>query len=194
MTCKPPLYMGPEYIKYFSDKTIDVSSLPPCSSGPWGRLCHRTPYSEGQLRFRVEVGGAGSLWAPEEDQGHGGSGWGLQRCGEAETRTSVLGSGSSRSLCGPLHCFLSVCGRRSCSGTRGSLGSWSSSPTGPVTASHLLLSTLTSRSSEWDRVGVVEIVPSLSLVWPWFLHSAARGTPNLGYLYLCFIDSFSLAM
>uniref|UniRef100_A0A8C8AU07 Thioredoxin related transmembrane protein 2 n=1 Tax=Otus sunia TaxID=257818 RepID=A0A8C8AU07_9STRI len=23
MTCKPPLYMGPEYIKYFSDKTID---------------------------------------------------------------------------------------------------------------------------------------------------------------------------
>lgn len=26
MTCKPPLYMGPEYIKYFSDKTIDVSN------------------------------------------------------------------------------------------------------------------------------------------------------------------------
>lgn len=25
MTCKPPLYMGPEYIKYFSDKTMDVS-------------------------------------------------------------------------------------------------------------------------------------------------------------------------
>nr|XP_015209458.1 PREDICTED: thioredoxin-related transmembrane protein 2 [Lepisosteus oculatus] len=24
MTCKPPLYMGPEYIKYFSDKTIDL--------------------------------------------------------------------------------------------------------------------------------------------------------------------------
>ncbi|KAG2464386.1 TMX2B protein, partial [Polypterus senegalus] len=23
MTCKPPLYMGPEYVKYFSDKTID---------------------------------------------------------------------------------------------------------------------------------------------------------------------------
>ncbi|XP_034087707.1 LOW QUALITY PROTEIN: thioredoxin-related transmembrane protein 2-B-like [Gymnodraco acuticeps] len=23
MTCKPPLYMGPEYIQYFSDKTID---------------------------------------------------------------------------------------------------------------------------------------------------------------------------
>ncbi|XP_037118377.1 thioredoxin-related transmembrane protein 2-A [Syngnathus acus] len=23
MTCKPPLYVGPEYIKYFSDKTID---------------------------------------------------------------------------------------------------------------------------------------------------------------------------
>uniref|UniRef100_A0A3B5QZK2 Thioredoxin-related transmembrane protein 2a n=1 Tax=Xiphophorus maculatus TaxID=8083 RepID=A0A3B5QZK2_XIPMA len=23
MTCRPPLYMGPEYIKYFSDKTID---------------------------------------------------------------------------------------------------------------------------------------------------------------------------
>ncbi|NWR49194.1 TMX2 protein, partial [Regulus satrapa] len=28
MTCKPPLYMGPEYIKYFSDKTIDVSMSP----------------------------------------------------------------------------------------------------------------------------------------------------------------------
>lgn len=28
MTCKPPLYMGPEYIKYFSDKTIDVSISP----------------------------------------------------------------------------------------------------------------------------------------------------------------------
>ncbi|NXW71971.1 TMX2 protein, partial [Hirundo rustica] len=28
MTCKPPLYMGPEYIKYFSDKTIDVSNSP----------------------------------------------------------------------------------------------------------------------------------------------------------------------
>uniref|UniRef100_A0A672ZU79 Thioredoxin-related transmembrane protein 2-B n=1 Tax=Sphaeramia orbicularis TaxID=375764 RepID=A0A672ZU79_9TELE len=27
MTCKPPLYMGPEYIKYFSDKTIDVSKM-----------------------------------------------------------------------------------------------------------------------------------------------------------------------
>lgn len=27
MTCKPPLYMGPEYIKYFSDKTIDVSMI-----------------------------------------------------------------------------------------------------------------------------------------------------------------------
>ncbi|XP_051788550.1 thioredoxin-related transmembrane protein 2-B isoform X2 [Erpetoichthys calabaricus] len=23
MTCKPPMYMGPEYVKYFSDKTID---------------------------------------------------------------------------------------------------------------------------------------------------------------------------
>uniref|UniRef100_A0A3Q3JKB4 Thioredoxin domain-containing protein n=1 Tax=Monopterus albus TaxID=43700 RepID=A0A3Q3JKB4_MONAL len=31
MTCKPPLYMGPEYIKYFSDKTIDVSTN--------GRIC-----------------------------------------------------------------------------------------------------------------------------------------------------------
>lgn len=32
MTCKPPLYMGPEYIKYFSDKTIDVSNKDDCSS------------------------------------------------------------------------------------------------------------------------------------------------------------------
>ena len=38
MTCKPPLYMGPEYIKYFSDKTIDVSSLLPCSLGPLGEI------------------------------------------------------------------------------------------------------------------------------------------------------------
>ena len=129
----------------------------------------------------MEVKGTGSLWAPEESQGHGGSWWGLQRCGEAEMRTSVLESESSRSLCGPLHRSLSVCDRRSWSGTRGSLGSWSSSPTGPVTASHLLLSTLTSRSSEWDRGGVVEIVPSLSLVWPWFLHTATRGTPNLRF-------------
>lgn len=27
MTCKPPLYMGPEYVKYLSDKTIDVSYI-----------------------------------------------------------------------------------------------------------------------------------------------------------------------
>lgn len=27
MTCKPPLYMGPEHIKYLSDKTIDVSYI-----------------------------------------------------------------------------------------------------------------------------------------------------------------------
>ncbi|KAG8511255.1 Thioredoxin-related transmembrane protein 2 [Galemys pyrenaicus] len=27
MTCKPPLYLGPEYIKYFNDKTIDLCSL-----------------------------------------------------------------------------------------------------------------------------------------------------------------------
>ena len=35
MTCKPPLYMGPEYIKYFSDKTIDVS---PTSKRPMGQV------------------------------------------------------------------------------------------------------------------------------------------------------------
>uniref|UniRef100_A0A8C7THP1 Thioredoxin-related transmembrane protein 2a n=1 Tax=Oncorhynchus mykiss TaxID=8022 RepID=A0A8C7THP1_ONCMY len=32
MTCKPPLYMGPEYIKYFSEKTIDVSVVIQCQS------------------------------------------------------------------------------------------------------------------------------------------------------------------
>ncbi|ERE69959.1 thioredoxin-related transmembrane protein 2 [Cricetulus griseus] len=36
MTCKPPLYMGPEYIKYFSDKTIEVSIL---LSVSWVLLC-----------------------------------------------------------------------------------------------------------------------------------------------------------
>lgn len=37
MTCKPPLYMGPEYIKYFSDKTIDVSISSPRHAGTGGR-------------------------------------------------------------------------------------------------------------------------------------------------------------
>ncbi|NXE41944.1 TMX2 protein, partial [Ptilorrhoa leucosticta] len=41
MTCKPPLYMGPEYIKYFSDKTIDVSISP--SPGVLGGSAHRAP-------------------------------------------------------------------------------------------------------------------------------------------------------
>ncbi|NXD83618.1 TMX2 protein, partial [Halcyon senegalensis] len=39
MTCKPPLYMGPEYIKYFSDKTIDVSITSPGCQG----LCWLLP-------------------------------------------------------------------------------------------------------------------------------------------------------
>lgn len=42
MTCKPPLYMGPEYIKYFSDKTIDVSI--PSLGGARGSAC-RLPLS-----------------------------------------------------------------------------------------------------------------------------------------------------
>ncbi|NWW07379.1 TMX2 protein, partial [Oreocharis arfaki] len=41
MTCKPPLYMGPEYIKYFSDKTIDVSISP--TLGVLGGSAHHTP-------------------------------------------------------------------------------------------------------------------------------------------------------
>lgn len=41
MTCKPPLYMGPEYIKYFSDKTIDVSISP--TPGGFGGSAHRAP-------------------------------------------------------------------------------------------------------------------------------------------------------
>lgn len=48
MTCKPPLYLGPEYIKYFNDKTIDVSVL--CNLGPWGCCGERT--------------GAGAWWDP----------------------------------------------------------------------------------------------------------------------------------
>lgn len=42
MTCKPPLYMGPEYIKYFSDKTIDVSIICPVWVG-MGRWVPRLP-------------------------------------------------------------------------------------------------------------------------------------------------------
>ncbi|NWY90876.1 TMX2 protein, partial [Loxia curvirostra] len=41
MTCKPPLYMGPEYIKYFSDKTIDVSISP--ALGLLGGSAHPPP-------------------------------------------------------------------------------------------------------------------------------------------------------
>ncbi|NXU44372.1 TMX2 protein, partial [Drymodes brunneopygia] len=41
MTCKPPLYMGPEYIKYFSDKTIDVSISPVL--GVLGGSAHHPP-------------------------------------------------------------------------------------------------------------------------------------------------------
>lgn len=41
MTCKPPLYMGPEYIKYFSDKTIDVSISP--ALGVLGGSAHSPP-------------------------------------------------------------------------------------------------------------------------------------------------------
>lgn len=48
MTCKPPLYMGPEYIKYFNDKTIDVSFL-----GAYGGDCNCT--------FSL-LGGATELW------------------------------------------------------------------------------------------------------------------------------------
>ncbi|NXW08597.1 TMX2 protein, partial [Fregetta grallaria] len=47
MTCKPPLYMGPEYIKYFSDKTIDVS-IP--SPGGAGGLCLPSPAKHPPLR------------------------------------------------------------------------------------------------------------------------------------------------
>ena len=47
MTCKPPLYMGPEYIKYFSDKTIDVSVPSPGAAG--GSAC-RPPLSPAPLR------------------------------------------------------------------------------------------------------------------------------------------------
>ncbi|NXE84659.1 TMX2 protein, partial [Cochlearius cochlearius] len=47
MTCKPPLYMGPEYIKYFSDKTIDVSI--PSPGGAGGSAC-RPPLSPVPLR------------------------------------------------------------------------------------------------------------------------------------------------
>lgn len=46
------------------------------------------------------------------------------------------------------HCFFFVCGRKSWSGTRGSLGLWSSLPIGLMTANHLLQSMRTSPSSE----------------------------------------------
>lgn len=56
MTCKPPLYMGPEYIKYFSDKTIDVSIS--SSPGGFGGLCPPplTPCPCGRRNWRGTSG------------------------------------------------------------------------------------------------------------------------------------------
>ncbi|XP_064875788.1 thioredoxin-related transmembrane protein 2-like [Oncorhynchus nerka] len=39
MTCKPPLYMGPEYIKYFSEKTIDANVMTLYWTGVWEDRC-----------------------------------------------------------------------------------------------------------------------------------------------------------
>lgn len=65
----------------------------------------------------------------------------------------MLSLNLSRGPRDPAHCFFPVCGRKSWSGTRGSLGLWSSLPIGLMTANRLLQSTLTSPSSEWCRVG-----------------------------------------
>lgn len=56
MTCKPPLYMGPEYIKYFSDKTIDVSISP--ALGLLGGSAHPTlsPCPSGRRSWRGTSG------------------------------------------------------------------------------------------------------------------------------------------
>lgn len=71
MTCKPPLYMGPEYIKYFNDKTIDVSARPPsCFAGPvWvilqlcslltGRSNSASEWKSRELWFIVGARGGG---------------------------------------------------------------------------------------------------------------------------------------
>lgn len=53
MTCKPPLYMGPEYIKYFSDKTIDVSM---CWSGALSKVQGRVLYHHGLCTGRAGEG------------------------------------------------------------------------------------------------------------------------------------------
>jgi hypothetical protein len=55
MTCKPPLYMGPEYIKYFSDKTIDVSPISKRMIGPLTRDMRSLLRHWGQGKMTVKV-------------------------------------------------------------------------------------------------------------------------------------------
>ena len=76
MTCKPPLYMGPEYIKNFNDKTIEVSALS-CFLGPsWVTLylCfflarRSNSASEWKSRALRFITRARELWGERESQG-----------------------------------------------------------------------------------------------------------------------------
>lgn len=127
MTCKPPLYMGPEYIKYFNDKTIAVSAaaVPGVPGGSLGG-CALSRRDHDAARWQsVELAGKPSL---EEEL--------------VEDRNLTRSVVSA-------HRFFPVCHRRNWSGTRGSLGLWSSLPIGQMTANHLLPSTLTSPSSKY---------------------------------------------
>nr|XP_046151514.1 thioredoxin-related transmembrane protein 2-A isoform X2 [Oncorhynchus gorbuscha]XP_046151515.1 thioredoxin-related transmembrane protein 2-A isoform X2 [Oncorhynchus gorbuscha] len=53
MTCKPPLYMGTEYIKYFSEKTIDANVMTLYWTAVWEDRCW--PVGEVAQRYKVST-------------------------------------------------------------------------------------------------------------------------------------------
>lgn len=91
-----------------------------------------------------------------------------------------IAAGLNRLRCpGDLACSLSpLCGRKNWSETRGSLGLWSSLPTGLMIASPSLPSMLTCPSSEYAHRGLSET----EVLWPLSLSSQTQGRLSLSYL------------
>ncbi|KAG7274807.1 hypothetical protein CRUP_010304 [Coryphaenoides rupestris] len=70
MTCNPPLYMGPEYIKYFSDKTID-DELQGDTRITWLVEFYANWYNCSGLRFgKVDVGRYGEVSKEGGNENH----------------------------------------------------------------------------------------------------------------------------
>ncbi|KAH1170864.1 hypothetical protein KIL84_006482 [Mauremys mutica] len=78
MTCKPPLYLGPEYIKYFSDKTIDVSIGCP--------IAPRPPFTHGRLWLGDQLPPAVADLCPDLQPREGVLGWRCWGCGTCGRR------------------------------------------------------------------------------------------------------------